>query len=160
MERAAGLRGDLRRARATGTWFVRRQRGSVLRRRARPALTALVAARLAIGLSWGRLRRISATSRSALWLRLSVADGFDGGGPWSHNFSWPTTGEASTAWRHFEVVLGGDSDALVFLFVAGGLFGRQEALFHGFGARELSMIRRIIAAHRAAILEAWHEHCG
>ncbi len=31
---------------------------------------------------------------------------------------------------------------------------------HGFDARELSKIRRIITAHRAAILEAWHEHCG
>jgi hypothetical protein len=31
---------------------------------------------------------------------------------------------------------------------------------HGFGARELNLIRRIIAAHRAVILEAWHEHCG
>jgi len=31
---------------------------------------------------------------------------------------------------------------------------------HGFGARELSAIRRIIATHRAAILEAWHEHCA
>ena len=31
---------------------------------------------------------------------------------------------------------------------------------HGFGARELNAIRRIIATHRVAILEAWHEHCG
>jgi hypothetical protein len=31
---------------------------------------------------------------------------------------------------------------------------------HGFRARELHMIRRIIHSHRAAILEAWHEHCG
>jgi hypothetical protein len=31
---------------------------------------------------------------------------------------------------------------------------------HGFGARELSKIRRIIAAHHVAILEAWHERCG
>ena len=31
---------------------------------------------------------------------------------------------------------------------------------HGFGARELNTIRRIIAARCAAILEAWHEHCG
>ena len=30
----------------------------------------------------------------------------------------------------------------------------------GFGARELNTIRRTIAARRAAILEAWHEHCG
>ena len=31
---------------------------------------------------------------------------------------------------------------------------------HGFSARELSRIRRIIEKHSAAILEAWHEHCG
>ena len=31
---------------------------------------------------------------------------------------------------------------------------------HGLGARELNTIRRIIAACFAAILEAWHEHCG
>ena len=31
---------------------------------------------------------------------------------------------------------------------------------HGFGARELNTIRRIIVTYRAAILEAWHEHCG
>jgi hypothetical protein len=31
---------------------------------------------------------------------------------------------------------------------------------HSFGARELNAIRRMIAAHRATILEAWHEHCG
>ena len=31
---------------------------------------------------------------------------------------------------------------------------------HGFGARELNAIRLSVAAHRAAILEAWHEHCG
>ena len=31
---------------------------------------------------------------------------------------------------------------------------------HGFGARELNTIRRIIVAYRAAIPEAWHEHCG
>jgi hypothetical protein len=31
---------------------------------------------------------------------------------------------------------------------------------HGFGARELNTIRRIIVTHRAGILEAWHEHCG
>lgn len=31
---------------------------------------------------------------------------------------------------------------------------------HGFRARELNLIRRIIQTHRSAILEAWHEHCG
>lgn len=31
---------------------------------------------------------------------------------------------------------------------------------HGFRARELSMIRRIIETHRTVILEAWHERCG
>jgi hypothetical protein len=31
---------------------------------------------------------------------------------------------------------------------------------HGFSARELNMIRRIISSHRTSILEAWHEHCG
>lgn len=31
---------------------------------------------------------------------------------------------------------------------------------HGFGARELNVIRRIVKTHRAVILEAWHEHCG
>ena len=31
---------------------------------------------------------------------------------------------------------------------------------HGFSARELNAIRRTIWTHRAAIMEAWHEHCG
>jgi len=31
---------------------------------------------------------------------------------------------------------------------------------HGFSARELNVIRRLISTHRTAILEAWHEHCG
>jgi hypothetical protein len=31
---------------------------------------------------------------------------------------------------------------------------------HGFRARELSIIRRLISGHRAAILEAWREHCS
>jgi hypothetical protein len=31
---------------------------------------------------------------------------------------------------------------------------------HGFSARELNVIRRIIETHRDIILEAWHEHCG
>ena len=31
---------------------------------------------------------------------------------------------------------------------------------HGFSARELNVIRRIITTHREVILEAWHEHCG
>ena len=30
----------------------------------------------------------------------------------------------------------------------------------GFSARELNVIRRTIMTHRAAILEAWDEHCG
>ena len=29
-----------------------------------------------------------------------------------------------------------------------------------FSARELNAIRRILERHRAAILEAWHDHCG
>lgn len=31
---------------------------------------------------------------------------------------------------------------------------------HGFSARELNVIRRVIEAHRTVILEVWHEHCG
>ena len=31
---------------------------------------------------------------------------------------------------------------------------------HGFSARELNVIRRIILTHFTAILEAWYEHCG
>ena len=31
---------------------------------------------------------------------------------------------------------------------------------HGFSARELNVIRRIILSHRSSMLEAWHEHCG
>ena len=31
---------------------------------------------------------------------------------------------------------------------------------HGFRARELNGIRRIIQTHFRAILEAWNEHCG
>ena len=31
---------------------------------------------------------------------------------------------------------------------------------HGFTARELNVIRRIIEANRIRIREAWHEHCG
>jgi len=31
---------------------------------------------------------------------------------------------------------------------------------HGFSARELNLIRRLIGSHLAAILEAWYEHCG
>ena len=31
---------------------------------------------------------------------------------------------------------------------------------HGFGARELGIIRRLISDHRASILEVWREHCG
>ena len=36
----------------------------------------------------------------------------------------------------------------------------EFARSHGFSARELNVIRRTIATHRAVILEAWHEHCG
>ena len=36
----------------------------------------------------------------------------------------------------------------------------ELARSHGFSARELNMIRRLITTHRAVILEAWHEHCG
>ena len=36
----------------------------------------------------------------------------------------------------------------------------ELARSHGFSARELNVIRRIITTHRALILEAWHEHCG
>ena len=31
---------------------------------------------------------------------------------------------------------------------------------HGFDARELGRIRRLIGLHHAKIMEAWHEHCG
>jgi hypothetical protein len=31
---------------------------------------------------------------------------------------------------------------------------------HGFDARELARIRRLIGVHLTAILEAWREHCG
>jgi hypothetical protein len=31
---------------------------------------------------------------------------------------------------------------------------------HGFRARELNVIRRMIQTHCTAILEAWYEHCG
>jgi hypothetical protein len=31
---------------------------------------------------------------------------------------------------------------------------------HGFTARALSTIRRLVFDHREAILEAWREHCG
>jgi len=31
---------------------------------------------------------------------------------------------------------------------------------HGFSARELNEIRRLIVEHEPAIIEAWHEHCG
>jgi hypothetical protein len=36
----------------------------------------------------------------------------------------------------------------------------ELARTHGFGARELNVVRRIIDAHRTAIMEAWHENCG
>ncbi len=31
---------------------------------------------------------------------------------------------------------------------------------HGFSARELNDIRRLIVEHEQAIIGAWHEHCG
>ncbi|MBN2107166.1 MAG: DUF4160 domain-containing protein [Deltaproteobacteria bacterium] len=31
---------------------------------------------------------------------------------------------------------------------------------HGFSAKELNGIRKIITAHKDRIMEAWHEHCG
>lgn len=31
---------------------------------------------------------------------------------------------------------------------------------HGFDARELGRIRKLIGLHREKITEAWHEHCG
>lgn len=31
---------------------------------------------------------------------------------------------------------------------------------HGFSAREINIIRRLIANHQTKILEAWREHCG
>ncbi len=34
------------------------------------------------------------------------------------------------------------------------------ALNHGFSARELKDIRRIIIEHETAIIGAWNEHCG
>src|SRR5439155_24197138 len=40
------------------------------------------------------------------------------------------------------------------------LAGCSLARSHGFTARELNVIRRIIEAHRSLILEVWHEHCG
>jgi hypothetical protein len=47
---------------------------------------------------------------------------------------------------------------------------RQQAKFwlapvtlawnHGFSARELNDVRRLIVEYEQAIIEAWHEHCG
>ena len=34
------------------------------------------------------------------------------------------------------------------------------AASHGFTARELNSIRRLIDIHCDSIMEAWHEHCG
>ena len=31
---------------------------------------------------------------------------------------------------------------------------------HGFAAKELNIIRRIITRNRSTIMEAWYEHCG
>ncbi|MGA2773056.1 MAG: DUF4160 domain-containing protein [Bryobacteraceae bacterium] len=36
----------------------------------------------------------------------------------------------------------------------------ELARSHGFSARELNLIRRLIGTHLAAILERWYEHCG
>jgi len=36
----------------------------------------------------------------------------------------------------------------------------QLAENHGFTARELNVIRRLIATHYEVIIEAWHEHCS
>jgi len=36
----------------------------------------------------------------------------------------------------------------------------QLAGNHGFDARQLNVIRRLIEAHCDTIMEAWHEHCG
>ncbi len=31
---------------------------------------------------------------------------------------------------------------------------------HGFSARELNVIRRLVGAHLPAIMETWYDHCG
>ena len=31
---------------------------------------------------------------------------------------------------------------------------------HGFSAKELNVIRRLVSEHRVSILEVWREHCG
>ena len=36
----------------------------------------------------------------------------------------------------------------------------ELAANHGFSARELNTIRRLIEEYQDLILEAWHEHCG
>ena len=36
----------------------------------------------------------------------------------------------------------------------------ELARTHGFSARELNLIRRLIGTYLAAILETWYEHCG
>ena len=36
----------------------------------------------------------------------------------------------------------------------------ELARSHGFNARELNVIRRLIQTYRTTIMEAWHEHCG
>jgi hypothetical protein len=36
----------------------------------------------------------------------------------------------------------------------------ELARTHGFNARDLSAIRRIMQAHHTGIMEAWREHCG
>ena len=36
----------------------------------------------------------------------------------------------------------------------------ELARSHGFNARELNVIRRLIQTYRTTIMEAWHEHRG
>lgn len=36
----------------------------------------------------------------------------------------------------------------------------ELAANHGFTARELNMIRRLVEFYHDIIVEAWHEHCG
>jgi hypothetical protein len=36
----------------------------------------------------------------------------------------------------------------------------ELAANHGFAARELGTVRRLVFTHAGRIIEAWHEHCG
>jgi hypothetical protein len=36
----------------------------------------------------------------------------------------------------------------------------ELAVNHGFTARELNVIRRLVESYHDSISEAWHEHCG